>query len=706
MAKLLYDRLPEVVQQDGLAIDLESASLLHDMGKAAIGFQDTLRGLRPNWNGWRHEVLSAAFASILPVPEEVVFAVLTHHKQIPGSPTGEERGRLRWNHSEDLPEDWLSLLAEWQPNEAEALELWNSLCAHSRREDLRPEGGAKLAKIALNAAWLDDLKLRQYGNIPSERRVRASLLRGLLMGADHLASGGVTELPPVIRLGTFQPRFALRGFQQACAVRGNVILDAPTGSGKTEAAILWAATNQSKNGRFFYTLPYTAALNAMHARLQREFPEEAGSIGLLHGRAAHHLFEAAQRDYPSDPQKATQEALARARLAKETLYPVRVCTPHQLLRFGLRGKGWEQMLSEVPGSCVVFDEVHSYDARLAGLTLGTARLFAELGAKLMFISATLPRFMRENLRRIAPMLELSPDPADEGDRKVLDRKRHVVALLDGTLMGCVPRIVEAARQGLHVLVVCNHVSSAQSIAAVLRSKLGDNEEMVCLFHGRFNMKDRKSKEAALSGKELPRVLVATQVVEVSLDISFDLGFFEPAPIDALVQRMGRVNRQGDAPAPVSIVRSALSDYRIYSKGLVDATMNLLAARTDPLSESDLTHVCDAVYCNGYVGEDKTDFESRFNHSYLRDFSDALVAGEHHQWIEKVIENQSGRADVLPLSLKTEHRQLQDEKRWLEADALLVNAYTSSFGSLLDKSGDPWTVDLAYDSKNGLRRPGK
>lgn len=703
MARRLFDRLPATIRTEELWRELEDAALFHDVGKAATGFQEMLSGKRPDWNGRRHEVLSAGFASGFPVSEEVIFAVLTHHKQIPGSESA-DKGRLHWGVTD--PEDWVAMLEEWLANVEDVGQLWASLCAECDRRDLIWNSIPSSLQLKLDLAWLDRRFRRQRDVILPERRVQASLLRGLLMGADHLASAGIVSIPPTIALNTFRPKFVLRGFQRACAVEGNVILNAPTGSGKTEAAIIWASANQPENGRFFYTLPYTAALNAIYARLQREFPGHENSIGLLHGRAAHHLYEAAQKDYPNDPEKATEEALARARLAKETLYPVRVCTPHQLLRFGLRGKGWEQMLSEIPGSCVVFDEVHSYDSKLAGLTLGTARLFASLGASLMFISATLPQFMRKYIRDLAPMSEIAPQERDPLDAEVLNRKRHVVTLIDGSILDHLAHIFSAVASGKRVLVVCNHVSSAQTVARILRRELGESEQVVCLFHSRFNMKDRKLKEGALASHQLPSVLVATQLVEVSLDISFDLGFFEPAPIDALVQRMGRVNRQGHSPAPVFIAKVPISSHRIYLAALVNKTLELLAERNGPLSECDLTEVCDLVYSEGYEGQDKQDFERRFNHVFLKDFKNNVVAGEHKDWIEAVIENEDGRADVLPRCLEKDYRRLKSQKLWLEADALLVNAYTSSLPKL-DKSGerygDPWIVDLKYDSKDGLQR---
>jgi len=485
-------------------------------------------------------------------------------------------------------------------------------------------------------------------------------------------------------------------------LQGNVILRAPTGSGKTEAALTWAAFNQPENGRLFYTLPYTAALNAMHGRLQDEFPETKNSIGLLHGRAAHHLFDALQKDYPSNPAQATAEALARARLAKEMYHPVRVCTPHQLLRYTLRGKGWEQILSEIPGACVVFDEVHSYDPLLAGLTLGTACLFRSLGAKLMFISATLPSFLERIIADLVPCESITPDKGQDGDREIMAQRRHIVRVENKSLKDLLPSIVAAAKSGATVLVVCNHVRSAQAMAADLRTQLG--RDNVCLFHGRFNMRDRTAIERRLASRNLSSVLVATQVVEVSLDISYQHGYFEAAPIDALAQRMGRVNRRAEGPpAPITVAAQPLNPHPLYDSGRTSGTLDLLRQFPDAISEPDLVNICDQVYGSGYNGEDLATFKESLEHPYLTQFEESIVAGDHENWTERVIEV-ANRVDILPANLRAEYDQLSRERRWLEADALTVNVQLNRrLDHYLDKDRDPWLVNLPYTA-DGLEAP--
>jgi CRISPR-associated endonuclease/helicase Cas3 len=384
-------------------------------------------------------------------------------------------------------------------------------------------------------------------------------------------------------------------------------------------------------------------------------------------------------------------------------HTVRVCTPHQLLRYTLRGKGWEQILTEIPGACIVFDEVHSYDPALAGLTLGTARLFHKLGARLMFISATLPRFLERIIQDLVPCNLISPEPSSPRDREVLTKVRHTVNVEDLSLINLLPRIIEDTKAGLSVLIVCNHVRSSQVIAEKLRQEIG--RESVSLFHGRFNMKDRARIETKIASEIPPQVLVATQVVEVSLDISYRSGYFEAAPIDALAQRMGRVNRRGEhPPAPITIASKPLNKHPIYDSKRTVETLSLLRSLSGPLTEQDLVEICNRVYERGYEGEDLITFEARRDHKYLTSFEESIVAGDHENWVDRVIELDN-RVDVLPKSLRACFAELMEQKRWLEADALTVNIYATRklIERHVDKSHDPWLIDLPYGA-NGLELP--
>ena len=141
--------------------------------------------------------------------------------------------------------------------------------------------------------------------------------------------------------------------------------------------------------------------------------------------------------------------------------------------------------------------------------------------------------------------------------------------------------------------------------------LKDKVKDVVMLHSQFARRDRNDIENELLRsklakdneiyKPLPKILVSTQVVEVSLDLDFPQGFTEPAAIDALVQRMGRINRYGAQrqPAKVRIFEDQLSnDNTVYSAELRDKSLEVLIGLSMPLSEEELNHAADLVYGNG------------------------------------------------------------------------------------------------------------
>lgn len=591
------------------------------------------------------------------------------------------------------------MLREWRQNSSLANQVWRELCVNAGLSDY--ESDDDWESLSLSPDWWDSSWTAGQGQkIPIEKRRRAALLRGLLITADHMASAH-QSLPPILKLSELKMKYPPRPFQsKAGGTLGSAILRAPTGSGKTEAALLWAAHNQTENGRLLYILPYTAAINAMHRRLQESFPSSESSIGVLHGRAAHHLYGRMREDYSGDRHRAQKEAASRARLAKEMYYPVRVCTPHQLLRYALHGRGWEQMLTDLPGGCLIFDEIHSYDAALTGLTLGAARLLVqEFGCKALFASATLPNFLERLIQEVVPCVVVEPDSLLLEDREVMDRKRHNVRVSTGNVLTAVPEILEQAKSGLTVLVVCNHVKSAQQTYSALKPYLGD---AVVLFHGRFNMEDRRSIEHGLSTLLLPKILVATQVVEVSLDIDFHVGYFEPAPIDALIQRMGRVNRRAlpeRTPATITLFSESISPHELYEKKLTDSTLNKLATIHNPLGEADLLRLCNEIYGDGYQGQQKVEFEEKLKHPFFTQFEKYLIAGRSESWVEQISAD-NNRIDVLPRSLIERYERLSKAGLWLDADALLVNIRFHG-GLQIDRSGDPHVINAEYSSTMGL-----
>ncbi len=716
---------------DNLAVEkvLFLCCALHDVGKVAKGFQDSLRPDGLLW-GRRHEILSTLIASHI-CPDlglPGLFSILTHHRSIPANDDTQERC-LPW---EQLPFDqnsiWLELLTDLNTNRHllspfltklfDELEIQCDLTKIPT--DFNTDG------IGISKFWLNRIYQREQAQKQNEDLRRISLLRGLLISSDHLASAGFRSIPPIpiisesvdsilkAELGSKE----ILPFQTRCGqMQNSGIVKAPTGSGKTLAILLWVARNQSKNGRFYYTLPYTASLNAMFNRIRKMFPEE--SVGILHHKNAAFLYKLYEEDHSVNAEKNAKNL---AGLARELYFPIKVLTPHQILRVVLRGKGWELGLAEFPNACFVFDEIHAYEPLIVGLIIASAKWLQSMGAKLLFASATMPRFLENLLKAELGIPEtnvIAPNSEDSRDRTVLDKKRHRISVCDGSLLSHLNDIIIEIRNNptTKFLIVCNYVATSQEVCRQLEQ--GNIKEYI-LLHARFNSEDRSRIEEAITSKTPPRILVATQAIEVSLDIDYDCGYIEPAPIDALAQRFGRVNRKGERPPALITVYekdSVESNRPIYDPTLVSATIELLKSK-NVLSENDLVKILNSVYEKGYTGDLLTCYEQGLNHPSIKEFDKNLIAGTYQDWIESVIEKTDGQIDVLPfkgidgngneVSLKDEFVKRQRNNEYLRAKLLLVPIRVVQF-HIAKKKGfikwnkdfDEWVTTLKYSSKLGL-----
>jgi CRISPR-associated endonuclease/helicase Cas3 len=144
------------------------------------------------------------------------------------------------------------------------------------------------------------------------------------------------------------------------------------------------------------------------------------------------------------------------------------------------------------------------------------------------------------------------------------------------------------------LVACNTVSRAVEVYSRLR-----DDYSAMLLHSRFTYGDREEKERKLLANLNDfDVVVATQVVEVSLDVSFSTIITEPAPLDALIQRFGRVNRRGFGnPRNVYVLtEGGEGDKRIYPPEVVRRSLGLLKELDGkPLPESKVPELVTLAY---------------------------------------------------------------------------------------------------------------
>ena len=353
----------------------------------------------------------------------------------------------------------------------------------------------------------------------------------------------------------------------------NIILIAPTGYGKTEFAFLWGSDE-----KLFYTLPLRAAVNQIYQRAKAIFGD--GKAGLLHSDADVFLL--------GDGGEG-QANLKAYDLARQLAFPVLISTGDQFFPYALRPPGYEKIYATFSYSRLVIDEVQAYDPRAAAIVVKFIEDIVRMGGKFLLMTATLPELLRteiENTIGKENFAEINLYDEKRNDFEVIKKHKIKVELLKNRADEEKPdftipeeklvEVLDQACKGKRVLVIANTVKQAQDIFKRLKTLIEEDAQYtplknkIWLLHSRFTQADRSKLETEICGdkeKEIQgefqnpkphsesegKILVATQVVEASLDIDVDVLFTEIAPLDALVQRMGRVlRRYGPMTSPGSI----------------------------------------------------------------------------------------------------------------------------------------------------------
>lgn len=415
--------------------------------------------------------------------------------------------------------------------------------------------------------------------------------------ADVEDFAGMSKLFPDI-----QTPSPVQGFAEAITLPAGpslTIVEDVTGSGKTEAALTLAHRLMalSRATGLYVALPTEATANAMYARLglsfRRLFTNDAApSLVLAHGRRALHqgfqasVVDAASRaearnssrggdgdERPSSAECADWIADDRR---KAFLADIGAGTIDQALLAILPVKHQSLRLWGLADRVLIVDEAHAYDAYMTRELETLLEFHAALGGSALILSATLPIVTRRRLvaafrkgtsagREADPDLEVTdyplvtivgPTSVDEVPQPIRDGlARFVTATRVGELEGALARIIAAAQAGARVAFVRNSVDEAIDACDRLRDAGVDP----LLFHARFAMIDRQGIEVEVMRRfgrtrenDPPRghVLVATQVIEQSLDLDFDLMVTDLAPIDLIIQRAGRLWRHARGERPV------------------------------------------------------------------------------------------------------------------------------------------------------------
>ncbi|MBM3983739.1 MAG: CRISPR-associated helicase Cas3' [Planctomycetes bacterium] len=352
-----------------------------------------------------------------------------------------------------------------------------------------------------------------------------------------------------------------------------VIVEAPMGEGKTEAAwYLARCWDERGGGGTYVALPTMATSNQMFERVEKFLDAQDGKrhLQLLHGKSALNPNFAKLKAFAEQyGESQTSGVVAEEWFAKNKkqalLAPYGVGTIDQVLLAVLQTPHVFVRLFGLAGKCVILDEVHAYDAYMTTLMERLLQWLAALGCPVVLLSATLPADKRAALlkayagnvqepeRKPYPRVtSVVPGGVPEGKHVPADPTRAKTISLkwveNDKLVGTVK---ERVQNGGCAAVIRNTVGAAQETYTALRDALAGTGIEVELFHARFPFGRRQEIEDAVlkrfgkSGgpnERDKRVLVATQVIEQSLDLDFDVMFSDVAPVDLVLQRAGRLHR--------------------------------------------------------------------------------------------------------------------------------------------------------------------
>ena len=525
---------------------IKIAAAFHDIGKADRRFQeyliDSTKGKAPVY----HPLLSLSIIEQIArsiftnkkgrsikknLKNLVILAVASHHTPL--------HQNLYTNISNDdvrflkvidkgyFENIILQLAKQIGLNNIISTNLYNKRCT-----DTLDKARVKIDPLSIN----EGIKLREY----------FVTIQGILNFSDWLASGLNSNNKFDVTLLNLKYDLVKDPYYyqtKAGDITENIFITLPTGSGKTEAALLWILKNFVQGFRVFYTLPTTTTINGMFKRLvdsSTEYGLDKETVAMYHSNVDLYLSLEG-----TNPKRETLN------LYRNFFYPFNITTPDQLMLAMMNQHRYTLKSFLMSNSLIVFDEIHAYDSETFGLIKALIKhLYSNYNVKFCIMSATFPTLLKKELSFLKAK-ELINKKLLEFEYK--KRKRTHFKVRQKYISQTLDEIISNYEKGKKVLIIMNTVKRAQKIFIALNKIMKENNYSsndLLLIHSRFTYRDKVEKEKLIYErknkyiKKKPKILVSTQVVEVSLDIDYDIMFTEACYPDSLTQRAGRINRYG------------------------------------------------------------------------------------------------------------------------------------------------------------------
>ena len=521
----------------------------------------------------------------------LISAVMGHHGTPPTLKIGiRETNRSLWP---DFGKPGLEAASIYIQEVIEFSPLPKEMEAPDRNQAIQASYG--LAGFAVLADWIGSnqhwfpyhapsLQLESYWSIAHENAQRAVSEAGLIPAVPR-SFMGYSEL-----IGTRIVPSPMQDWASSVELpKGPALflIEDETGSGKTEAALMLTHRLMKKNKAdgLYMALPTMATTNAMFDRLARAirliFTEDSSpSLALIHSaRDIHPGFRSAtmkggRKESPYSDTDMEADMTASATCAewiaddrrRGFLADAGAGTIDQALLAILPSRHQSLRLLGLMRRILILDEIHAYDAYMQREIETLLEFQAGLGGSVILLSATLPVSIRKRLSgafekglggpinncevsTAYPLVTVS-DSQGRTSKAVAGqsgRARKLPVQFLRTTADALYELRKAAEDGQAVLYIRNTVDDA--IEAY--SEIAAMGLEVQIFHARFALWDRLKIEESVvkafgkgsqTSERAGRVLIATQVVEQSLDLDFDTLITDLAPIDLLIQRAGRLWR--------------------------------------------------------------------------------------------------------------------------------------------------------------------
>ncbi len=500
------------------------SAYFHDIGKATKEFQSTIK------NGTKsfHSLYSASVVANITDFEYqegdsyinlLMLSVLTHHTLLPYTVVDAkcnflDEGEIFFYKYKDIYRKYIKKECKYEFS----FEIFKDI------------------KFEIEAVENDLKEIQKLEKL----RYLYAYISGILNLADWLASARFSYTKPNITFKKLPTRDSfcskltfkkLRNFQENLSKSyTNVLVEIPTGEGKTEGSLLWAINNLYNNhSKIIYTLPTQTTSNKLYERVQNFFNKK--ECGLIHSSAKIYL----EKKYEIENGMIDETFKSDFLLSKSFNKPVTVSTIDSLLKYFINIGRFNIATKNFLNSVIIIDEVHSYDFKLMGFLKRFLELCNEFEVKVCLMSASITYQIKKllGIEKYALVTQ----------KELFEKKANEIIKKDNLLDSELGFIQEKFKSKKNILIIRNTVKSATQTYKKLKDMGIEN---IVLYHSTFKKRDRAKKEELIFEKlksNKPFILVATQIVEISLDIDFDVMFTDNAPIDALIQRFGRVNRK-------------------------------------------------------------------------------------------------------------------------------------------------------------------